>query len=263
MTQEDPRELNALYAIGALDPISAREVEDHLRTAPEEERQEVLELAETAALLPFALPRPALPEGLKERLMSRVSAEELVASQPARVVPFAAAQRPKANWRWLALAAAIALAALSGILFVQNGRLKRERDDMARQAQGERDQLARAQESLNGFLSPATRVIKMVGDAAPQASAKLVWDTGTQQWVIYFYDLPGLAPDKDYQLWYITTAQEKLSATLFQPGAGGKGELKIKVPAEIAPKLAATAVTLEPKGGSPQPTGKIYLKAAI
>ena len=103
----------------------------------------------------------------------------------------------------------------------------------------------------------------MVGDAAPKASAKLVWDTDKQQWVIYFYDLPGLPPDKDYQLWYITTGQEKLSASLFQPGAGGKGELKVTVPADVAPRLAATAVTLEPKGGSPQPTGKIYLKAAI
>src|SRR5262249_35092600 len=138
-----------------------------------------------------------------------------------------------------------------------------ERDEIARQAEGDRNQLAKAQESLNGFLSPATRVIKMVGDAAPNASAKLVWDTDSQKWVIYFYNLPVLPPDKDYQLWYITTGQEKLSASIFQPGSGGKGELQVTVPAEVAPKLAATALTLEPKGGSPQPTGKIYLKAAI
>jgi hypothetical protein len=264
MTQEDPRERNALYAIGALDPISAREVEEHLRSAPDEERQEVAEIAETAAMLPFALPLPALPEGLKDRVMARVAAEELMRAQPAKVIPFAPRQRRTPGiGRYLAYAATIALAALSGILFLQNNRLERERDDLARQAQGGRDQLAKAQESLNGFLSPATRIIKMVGDAAPKASAKLVWDTDTQQWVIYFYDLPGLPPDKDYQLWYITTGQEKLSASLFQPGAGGKVEVKVTVPADVAPRLAATAVTLEPKGGSSQPTGKIYLKAAI
>jgi anti-sigma-K factor RskA len=35
------------------------------------------------------------------------------------------------------------------------------------------------------------------------------------------------------------------------------------VPRELASDLVATAVTLEPRGGSPQPTGQLFLKGAL
>ena len=102
----------------------------------------------------------------------------------------------------------------------------------------------------------------MVGDETPQANAKVVWDTKAQQWAIYIFDLPAPPSDKDYQLWYVTQ-NEKISAAVFRTDEQGQSVLKLTLPPEALVGLAATAVTLEPRGGSPQPTGKFYLKASI
>jgi anti-sigma-K factor RskA len=61
------------------------------------------------------------------------------------------------------------------------------------------------------------------------------------------------------------TGKAKISAAVFHPSADEQGRtvLTLKLPPEALAGLAATAVTLEPKGGSPQPTGKFYLKASI
>ena len=84
----------------------------------------------------------------------------------------------------------------------------------------------------------------------------------TQRWVIYIFDLPTPPSDKDYQLWYVT-AKAKINARVFSTDEQGRAYFKLTLPSEALSGLAATAMTLEPKGGSPQPTGKFYLKASI
>src|SRR5262249_9107004 len=115
---------------------------------------------------------------------------------------------------------------------------------------------------VDDIVSPRTRVIAMVGDEVPSASAKVVWDTKARQWAIYIFDLPAPPSDKDYQLWYVTD-DAKLSAGVFRTDAQGRTVLRLALPLEALAGLAATAVTLEPRGGSAQPTGKFYLKARI
>jgi anti-sigma-K factor RskA len=126
-----------------------------------------------------------------------------------------------------------------------------------------KEQLATQQRAFEELLAQTSRMIALVGEAAPQASAKILWDTSRQQWVIYIYNLPLAPPEKDYQLWYITADQQKISAHVFRPDAQGHSQLRLSLPPGLASRLAATAVTLEPRGGSTQPTGQIYLKGAI
>jgi len=264
MRRDEIKELSALYAIGALDPATASEVEQYLRTAPADEQREVEELKEVAALLPLALPRAPVPAHLKERLLARLNQAEAEApaspssaAPTAKVVPFTPPARTESrSARWLLVAATVTLATLSGLLLWQNSRLTRERNDLARQVELKSQELAH-------LISPETRVLTLMGEAAPQASAKLVYDTPRQEWMMYISDLPAAPADKDYQLWYITTEQAKISAQLFRPDAQGRSELHLSLPLGVASHLAATAVTLEPKGGSRQPTGQIFLKGTI
>lgn len=102
----------------------------------------------------------------------------------------------------------------------------------------------------------------MVGEETPQANAKVVWDTNARQWTIYIFDLPAPPSDKDYQLWYVTK-DAKIGAAVFRTDEQGRTVLKLTPPPGALAGLASTAVTLEPRGGSPQPTGKFYLKASI
>jgi anti-sigma-K factor RskA len=271
MTRDEIKELGALYAVGALDPATTREVESFLRAAPEADRQEIEELRQVAALLPLALPAASVPAHLRSRLLARLATgappefdRATPEAPPSNVVPLLPRARPQSPPApWLLIAATVTLAVLSGLLFWQNSQLMRERSKLAEQVARQTEQRAAREQELNEILAPSARVIPLAGAAAPQASAKLVWDTARHEWVVYIHDLPGAPPDKDYQLWYITADQSKISAQVFRPDAQGRSHLRLSVPPEIAPHLAAAAVTLEPQGGSAQPTGEIFLQGAV
>jgi hypothetical protein len=46
-----------------------------------------------------------------------------------------------------------------------------------------------------------------------------------------FFNLPAIPSDRDYQLWYITNDQRKVSARVFRDEANGRVELRILLPA--------------------------------
>jgi anti-sigma-K factor RskA len=185
----------------------------------------------------------------------------------AKVLPFAPPKRieriESRAQRWLLIAATALLAFTSAYLFGQNAKLAREQDAWKQKV----DDIARERDEwmqkVNNFVSPTTRVIAMAGNEVPGANAKVVWDTNAQRWVIYIFNLPAPPSNKDYQLWYVTN-NAKISATTFTTDAQGQTILRLTLPPGAITGLAATAVTLEPKGGSPQPTSsKFYLVAKI
>ena len=65
--------------------------------------------------------------------------------------------------------------------------------------------------------------------------------------------------NRTYQLWAIAEGKP-VSAGIFDTGAAGQGQLLV----ERAPppdRIGAWAVTVEPAGGVPQPTGVMVLKS--
>ncbi len=277
MTWDEVKELGPLYAVGALDEQTARAVEDYLRGATPEQQREIAGWVEVAALIPLGLSAPSVPENLRDRLLKRIGAEPQT-TQPAndegrikprvestvvtpdssaKVLPFAPPQRTESpTTRWLLMAATVLLTFASGYLLWQNMKINQENRELA-------ERIKKAEEDRDKIISPLTRVIGLFGkEGAPQASAKLVWDTNLQTWVIYILNLPEAPNDKDYQLWYVTN-DAKISAAVFRPQPDGSYKLELSLPPDVVKGLAATAVTLEPKGGSPQPTGQFYLMGSI
>jgi anti-sigma-K factor RskA len=266
------KEIAPLYVIGALDEKTAREVEASLHGATPEQQRVVARWRDVAALLPQALPLQTPPDYLRERLLNRIveetqqtpieiaveesSSKEMAERDERGVLPFVQLRHAESRTaRWLLIAATALLAFACGYLFKKNADLARERDHLSRE-------MAAWRGKVDDIVSPRTRVIAMVGEETPQANAKVVWDTKAQQWGIYIFDLPAPPSDKDYQLWYVTQ-NAKISAAVFRTDEQGRSVLKLTLPPEALVGLAATAVTLEPRGGSPQPTGKFYLKASI
>ncbi len=262
-------ELAALYAINALDGEELREFEQYLQTASAEEQREMQELRNVWATLPLALPPLSAPAHLKARLMDRIN--EDVAPQPAQVLDFA--PRPPRRsffdfFAWqpasgLLAAATLLLAITSGLLLWHNSQVAHERDHLAQQLAELSHLNVATQKQLDELVTQTTKFISLAGKEAPNASAKVFWDTHKNEWVMYIFNLPAAPADKDYQLWYVTSDQQKVSAKVFGTDAKGRTELRISLPQNVAPRLAATAVTLEPKGGSPQPTSGLYLVGAI
>lgn len=266
MTWDEVKELGPLYAIGALDEETARALDIFLRTATPAQKIEFAEWQEIAAMLPMALPQPEVSAQIKDRLLKRIATEDgsavserkasTIYSSNAKALPFQTKQRPTTSiQRWLFMAATVALAFSSGYLAWQNNKITEQLSDS-------NFKLRALQRQFEAFFSPSTRVISMDGVESPKAHAKVVWNTESQTWEVHIKNLPAPPSDKDYQLWYVT-ADAKINAAVFRTGENGSLELKLNVPPEALNGLAATAVTLEPRGGSAQPTGKFHLLAKI
>ncbi len=105
--------------------------------------------------------------------------------------------------------------------------------------------------------NPNVKAISLVGtDVAKQAAGLLLHDSRTQKVWFYSVNLPECPNGTIYQLWAI---QEKpVSLGMFHMDRGETAHLLVKqLPLFMGVKKLA--VTLEPPGGRPQPTGPLYL----
>ncbi len=114
------------------------------------------------------------------------------------------------------------------------------------------------QDELAALLrQPNIRVVSMAGsEMAKTASAILLYDASTKKVWMYSVNLPECLNGTLYQLWAID--QKPKSIGTFHMDSGETAHLLVtKVPDfERAKKFA---LSLEPPGGRPQPTGPIYL----
>jgi hypothetical protein len=77
--------------------------------------------------------------------------------------------------------------------------------------------------------------------------------------MLYVYRFPMAPEDKEYQLWGLRDGKPPISLGMFTVDPTGTAMLKMEqIPA--AEEVVGFAVTIEPKGGMPQPTGMMYVK---
>jgi anti-sigma-K factor RskA len=92
--------------------------------------------------------------------------------------------------------------------------------------------------------------------SAPQARARAFWSR-SRGLIFTASNLPPLPTGRTYQVW-IVTPDAPLSAGLLRPGDRGDVHAVFTTPPDVA-TVAAVAVTIEPNGGVPAPTGEKYL----
>ena len=61
----------------------------------------------------------------------------------------------------------------------------------------------------------------------------------------------------------MTEKERPVSAGLFSPDQAGVGEVLAAPPSKLFGKINAVAVTLEPAGGLPKPSGEMYLRGSL
>lgn len=117
-------------------------------------------------------------------------------------------------------------------------------------------------DSLIAAMSGANvRVVDMVSTKKLAPGAKMFWDRVANRWTMVTHDLPSAGEGRTYQLWLVTARSEKISAGTFNTDARGRAVVQATY-ALAARDLAAIAITEEPTGGSPQPTGTILVAGA-
>jgi anti-sigma-K factor RskA len=114
--------------------------------------------------------------------------------------------------------------------------------------------------------APDVARIDLAGQApaAPQAAARAFWSR-SRGMVFTASNLPPLPAGRVYQLWVVTAQPAPLgavSAGLLTPDAQGSVTATFTTPPDI-PQPVALAVTIEPAGGVPAPTGDRYLIGTV
>jgi anti-sigma-K factor RskA len=118
-----------------------------------------------------------------------------------------------------------------------------------------------AQSAVAVLTAPDVTRVDLAGQpAAPTAAARAFWSR-SRGLVFTGTNLPQLPPGRTYQLW-VVTAQAPISAGLLTPDSQGGVSGTFATPVDI-PAPVAMAVTIEPAGGVPAPTGDKYLVGAL
>lgn len=219
MTCAERKDLLLLYAFDQLEPEESRPLLAHVNAGCPRCVGELAAARSVVGHLALAAP-PAVPS-------PRVKAKLMAATAP----------KPKVSWMPVA-AAALAAASITAVAILIPAQ--------------------RGVETLRAELA-AARVVSMSGSGPqPQAAARIFWDEGRGIWHVYVANMKPADPGRTYQLWFITPDDRKVSAGTFDVGRRGAGEIVVIVPPGLG-KIAVAAVTEEPSGGVPQPTGAIQL----
>ena len=217
----------AAYALDALDDDERNEFEAHL-AACDACRAELADFRETAGMLAYAAEGPAPPDALRERVLEEARHER----PQQRVVVL----RPRRALRVSAVAAAAAVAAAIG-LGVWAATLSSSLDA---------ERSARADEARAAAILADAGVTRLRLGARAE-----VVRTPNGDAVMVVRNVPSAPAGKTYEAWVID-AGRPVKAGLFE---GGRQEIVLLQ--QRVRQGSVVAVTLEPEGGSDQPTGDI------
>jgi anti-sigma-K factor RskA len=254
MNRDEVRELAAVYALGALDGEDRARFEALLEAGDPEAVSALREFEDTAVELAGALVA-APPQRTRAALMERIDAAERSATAPRPVRP------APARWSWWPALWAGAMAAGLAAIVVGYGvsaSYEQRLAALGREAGALRAELDAERAVLALLGDPATQIVALAGlEPAPSAQARMIWNASGGG-LLVASGLPPAPEGKDYQLWAIAGSNAPVPAGVF--GVDARGAARLTVPRLPGMGRADVfAVTLEPAGGRPTPSGPMYL----
>ena len=225
------------YAIGALDADETAAPESHLTTCASC-RTELAEYRALGESLLTALPPRQPPAALRKRLQSRLPGAQ-------KITP----TRPSFNWSFSQLAVGAVLVILLAINIysvLQMRSLQLEQSRLNRQV--------RTGQTVMSMLSyPATERLAISSESVV---GSLLLDRERNIVALIVWNMPQLDETRTYQIWLINPQEERVSAGLFRPEGDEAYTTHIAFPEESLTDFIGVGVTVEPAGGSDQPTGE-------
>jgi hypothetical protein len=270
MSHQKYLELCPIYALGALDGEDLSELKAHLASGCADCERQIREYGELTARLPQALRDAPLSPSLKKSLMEKIDADSKArrAFFPTPLRPDSAPRVSRAPIGWfpwsLAAVAGLLLAATLTIILHMNRRVVdqqvRLRQELE-QVEQLREELEQQRSVITFLQSPDIRITRLTGTPkSAQGTGIVFWSVRATQAFFFASNLPVAPAGKTYQLWIIT--DKPVSAGIFGVNLDGKGSLQVQGLPDPA-KAQKFAVTLEPAGGVPQPTGEILLLGSV
>jgi anti-sigma-K factor RskA len=257
-----------LYALGALDGAEMQELEAHVRTCAQC-AGEIDAARQRVALLGMAAPAVAPPARVKEALLRQVRAERIPEAHRAGV---AKAERTDSGSRALRFAwltpvfgvAAVIFAALAAGIWMKDSRDNRRIHELEGQlalAETRSLEIARAADETDKLLgTPGTMRVALEQQAGWTSGRAGVLYNAKMGMVACSGWLPAPPEGKSYQLWLVPMEGKPVPLQVLSGG-----EWTQTLTAHVTPGMAAKAfaVTVEPKGGMPWPTGPKVLVGGV
>jgi anti-sigma-K factor RskA len=251
------------YALGQLSQTDRRDVEAHVRECElcSADLRELTVVMEALAYSPDPVtPPPALKQRVLSSLASlpqeppRSAPESNVVALPSRDAVIRRGVHPG----WLAAAALVILAFV--VDDVQEAQAATaEAQATVVELRSQLDLNAKQADLVVSILTARDmRPIEMSGQENATASAARAYWSPTRGLLIAADNLPVPPPGRIYQVWVIGGGGP-MSAGLLGEQGSARGLLIAPPPAGAAPGTVTVAVTDEPPGGLPAPTGTIRL----
>ncbi len=188
-------------------------------------------------------------------------------SQPLAARPLSYESKDRSLVKWLAMAATLALVATAAQLMRVTADRNSMRADIALRDTASLDTASR-NDSLTALVAERdamiaaisgsdVKVVALTNESARQPLGRMFWNRTSNDWTMITYDLRSPRPGRTYQVWLITD-DAKISAGTFKPGADGKAVMHTNY-ALARNALRAVAITEEPEGGVPAPTGPMVV----
>jgi anti-sigma-K factor RskA len=252
---DDLAALAEAYVLGALSDAEAREFEAHAKTCADCGLA-VRELTAVGEAMARGVPQHAPPPGLRARVLARAVPQPLPARRPLYI--------------WLAAAAVLVAAIMSAVAWQYRQEAQRTRSEyraavervaaLERQVAGLQADAASAAHANAVLTAGDLARVELAGQApAPGAAGRVFWSP-THGLVFAATNLPALPPGRVYQLWIVADAP--ISAGIARPGNPGDFNVVTSTAAQ-KDKAKAFAVTIEPEGGRPAPTGPMFLLGSL
>ena len=217
------------YALGSLDSEEANRVEEHLSSCLIC-RNELNAFQTAADQLSLAVPDAVPTSDLKDRLMQRV--------QASRPEPRASVQIPSRSW----LERLLPVWSLASLLLVVV-------------LAGSNLFLWQRFNQLEVATSPGgMRAVPLIAsDSTSRATGYVLISADGDSGALIVDGLPPLGEDQQYQLWLVRDGQ-RTSGAVFSTDEKNYGGTRIRAPGSLL-EYSSVGITIEPSGGSPQPTG--------
>jgi anti-sigma-K factor RskA len=263
MESREIEELLPFYALDALTGEEREKVETYLREHPEA-RQQMAEMGRTAGALPYGTPPVEPAPRTKAALMARIAVDRT--AQP-HALEQEQAPGLRAG-RWVNLFQAFGLGAATVailwaiVLNIQLSDLRTQVSTLNEALVAQSNALEQINQQLSQTPVAETVTISLKGtDVQPQAQGQLIADPNKNSAVLVIAGLDQLETGKTYQVWLIDGGGPK-SAGLLSVDSQGQAVLIVTSELTIG-EFDALGISVEPEGGSDQPTGDIVVLSEL
>lgn len=256
---EQFEELCAAYVLNALNAEEEKEFEEMLQKADSDQLLVFYQMRSAANQLAFTVDKAEPSAAVEQRLMDKISTDT-----SATVTPITDTDEKESSGfsrSTLAMAASFALLLITLALvfyaFDQNSTIREQRAQITELKTENQQQ----DEMLSILEARTVDLVIMAGlDVNPNGYGKVIWDPEKREALLQVSNLPAVPTGMDYQLWLFKNNKPLPSGVFAVNNPSKDSFFKIEQMADANQQNAsAFAITLEPEGGSAQPTGEIYL----